>query len=292
MQSVTFPIRPHHRRYRLHGRHLGSDPARPLVVMLHGTGGSAEFAAEETRWADLADEANFLVAFPDALPVDPTSPPSFLTNPKRWNDGSTRPGDPFHTEFDDVAFLQMVIDDALEHGPGDSQRVYLTGFSNGAAMAFRFAAERPEAIAAVAPLAGYCQVPPAAVVPPVPTLYIVGDEDRLIPLNGGPVRLPWGNRVAVRPTVDETLARWAKAIGCEPVPQLVSDTGGVRTERFAGPVEFTKVVVNGLGHHWPGGKAMFNPRIAGPPSDTLNGCRRVWEFFQKFPSPLGERGQG
>ena len=169
MQTVTFNWPTGPRRYLFHGSNPGRDPARPLVLMLHGTGGSAEFAAEETRWAAFADAHNFLVAFPDALPVDPNSPPSFLTNPKRWNDGSTRPGDPFHTDVDDVTFIQAVIDDAIEHGPADPKRVYLTGFSNGAAMAFRFAAERPTEIAAVAPVAGYCHVSPPLLVPPVVT---------------------------------------------------------------------------------------------------------------------------
>jgi polyhydroxybutyrate depolymerase len=253
--------------------------------MLHGTGGSAEFAAEETRWPTFADTHHLLVAFPDGLPLDPSRPPSFLTNPKRWNDGSTRPGDPFHTETDDVGFLSAVIRHAVQHTDADPHRVYLTGFSNGAAMSFRFAAERPTELAAVAPLAGYCHVSPVAVSPPVPTLYIVGDQDLLIPLHGGPARLPWGNRVVERPTVEATLAKWAAAIGCDPTPTVVGEANGVREERFAGPVELTKVVVSGLGHHWPGGKAMFNPRIAGPPSDVLNGCERVWAFFERHGGP-------
>lgn len=285
MESRTFDWPTGHRRYRLHGTHLGRGSPRSLVVMLHGTGGSAEFAADETRWAACADEHNFLVAFPDGLPVDPSLPPSFLTNPKRWNDGSTRPGDPFHSDVDDVSFIQAVIDDALEHGPGDLERVYLTGFSNGASMAFRFAAERPGEIAAVAPVAGYCHVAPASVNPLVPTLYVIGSEDRLLPLAGGPVRLPWGGRVVERPTIDGTLAKWATALGCEASPQVVKDADGVREERFAGPVEFTKLTVDGLGHHWPGGKGMFNPRIAGPTSDRLNGCERVWQFFARHSRP-------
>jgi polyhydroxybutyrate depolymerase len=284
MRTVLLPSAAGERRFLLHGERPGT--LRPLVVMLHGTGGSAEFAAEETGWAAFADDHNFLVAFPDGLPVDPTKPPSFLTNPKRWNDASTRPGDPFHTAVDDVAFLSDVIAHAIQHAGADPARVYLTGFSNGAAMCFRFAAERPGRLAAVAPLAGYCHVSPAAVVPPVPTLYVIGDSDLLLPLNGGPVRVPWGNRVVERPKIADALAKWARAIGCDPTPQLVNETDGVREERFAGPVEFTWVVVSGLGHHWPGGKALFNPRIAGPPSDQLHGCRRVWAFFVDGSRPF------
>ena len=42
------------------------------------------------------------------------------------------------------------------------------------------------------------------------------------------------------------------------------------------------MTVDGLGHHWPGGKGRLNPRIAGPPSDRVNGTELVWEFFKEI----------
>ena len=39
----------------------------PLVVMLHGAGGDAEFAAEETGWSKLADSEGFAVVYPEAV---------------------------------------------------------------------------------------------------------------------------------------------------------------------------------------------------------------------------------
>jgi polyhydroxybutyrate depolymerase len=132
--------------------------AVPLVVMLHGTGGSAAFAADETGWAAFAADRGFAVAFPDGLPVDPDAPPRFLSNPQRWNDGSSRPGDFPHADTDDVTFLADLIGELTIRRGIDPHRVYLTGFSNGAGMAFRFAAERGDLLAAVAPLAGYCHI--------------------------------------------------------------------------------------------------------------------------------------
>jgi polyhydroxybutyrate depolymerase len=253
----------------------------PIVLVLHGTGGSADFAADETGWADLAEERRFVVAFPEGLPHDPDSPPRFLSNPLRWNDGSTPPDDPLHTDTDDVAFLADVIRTQISRGVADPARVYLTGFSNGAGMAFRFAAERGDLLAAVAPVAGYCPVAVVEASAPVSTLYVVGDADLLIPYAGGPVRLPWGNRVVNRPAVPDTLAKWAGLIGCEPTPRVVSSHDGVVESVYPGLVDFRSVVVSGLGHHWPGGKGQFNPRIGGPPSNRLNANERLWAFFER-----------
>jgi polyhydroxybutyrate depolymerase len=286
MESIALTVGGVARRYLLH-RPPASPGPLPLVVMLHGTGGSAAFAADETGWANFADRERFLVAFPDGLPVKPTSPPSFLTNPQRWNDGSARPtdGDPLHTDADDVSFLDAVIDDAVSRG-ADRRRVYLCGFSNGAAMTFRYAAERGDRLAAIAPVAGYCHRP-GPLVRAVPTLYVVGDSDLLIPLGGGPVRVPWKRQPVVRPVLSDVLADWAEALGCEPTPRTVSANDGVTEMGYPGPVEFRAVVVEGLGHHWPGGKGQFNVRLAGPPSARLNGNERVWAFFSRCNAASG-----
>jgi polyhydroxybutyrate depolymerase len=277
----------------------------PLVVFLPGTGAMAEWADDETGWSRLAEREGFALAIPEGLPPDPDHPPTFLTNPPRWDDGSpgsaelgARNAEPNDLEpkaaspdssvprsalrvpsSHDVAFLTAVIDDATSRTGADPGRVFVSGFSNGAGMAFRLAAERADRMAAVAPVAGYCWVNPKP-ARPVPTLYVVGTTDPLVPLRGGEVRSPWQHRYVRRPPVADTLERWAKAIGCDPIPRTESDSGGVRVDTYPGPVPFRVVMVAGLGHHWPGGKGRLNPRIAGSPSDLVNGTELVWEFFK------------
>ncbi|MBN9122440.1 MAG: hypothetical protein J0I06_25405 [Planctomycetes bacterium] len=251
----------------------------PLVVFLTGTGGTAAWVDHETGWSKLAAREGFALAIPEALPPDSNAPPSFLANPPRWNDGSPSPFD--SPESDDVAFIASVIDDAVNRCDVDPRRVFVTGFSNGAGMTFRFTAERADRVAAIAPVAGHLWVSDPKPSRPVPTLYTLGTRDHLIPFHGGEVRLPWNNRLARRPPVAETLERWAAAIGCSPIPVNRTD-GTVRIDRYPGPVTFDTVTVDGLGHHWPGGRAQLNPRTAGPPSDAVNATEMIWEFFRQF----------
>ena len=267
-------------------------PAPPLVVFLHGTGGTAEWADDEAGWSALAGREGFALALPEGLPPHPDQPPKFLTNPRRWNDGrgvrnpepGTRSDDtpdvlPPSTA-DDVAFLGAVIDDAVGRAKADPRRVYLSGFSNGAGMAFRAATGLADKLAAVAPVAGYNRVPegerPSR---PVPTLFAIGTADPLVPPRGGEVRNPWEHRLVRRSPVAAGLDRWAGLIGCRTPPEVVAERDGVREEVYPGPVPFRVVTIEGLGHHWPGGKGRLNHRLAGPPSDRWDATARVWEWF-------------
>ena len=112
----------------------------PVVVMLHGGGGTSRAAATETGWGAKADEAGFLAVFPDAMSRDPSEPSSFAKNPQLWNDGSDRfyPG---QKAPDDVAFLNAMLDELLAKYAVDARRIFLTGFSNGSSMSFRAGAE-------------------------------------------------------------------------------------------------------------------------------------------------------
>jgi polyhydroxybutyrate depolymerase len=91
----------------------------------------------------------------------------------------------------------------------------------------------------------------------VPTLYMIGTRDPLIPVEGGVVKTPWAQGQQRRP-VREMLARWD------------ADNG----------LPTTAVFIDDLGHHWPGGRAGLNRRIAGPSSDAVDATAAVWDFFR------------
>ncbi len=275
------------RRFLMHRPAGRGDMAPiPVVIVLHGTGATAAWTLGDTRWAEKSDREGFVVVLPDGLRPDMTKPPHFVDNPQIWNDGSPKLV-PHEPESDDVGFLDAVLETTAEEVALDPRRIFVTGFSNGAGMAFRLAVERSRRYAAVAPVAGHCWLPTPRPERPTPTLLLTGGDDPLCPVAGGEIRTPWEDRPVHRPPLEQTLRRWAAGLGYPPGPPLEREENGVRTFAFRGcdGVEFTAHVIRGLGHHWPGGRGQFNPRMAGRPCDRLAANDVIWEFFKRHPLP-------
>jgi polyhydroxybutyrate depolymerase len=259
----------------------GSNMAHPaaLVVVLHGSGEDGQVPLDRNGWAAAAENRGFIVAAPDALPAQPDRPPVFLTNPRLWNSGQPRP-DIAGAAADDVQFFDALLADVSNRVTVDQQRVYVAGHSGGGSMAFRLAAERAPRIAAIAVVAGFwwLDAPQPAVA--VPTLYIVGTTDLLVPLEGGTQGVLWLRRAT--PPVLENLAQWASALGCGSTPTVVSDTANVRTLEYggcAGGVLFRALFIAGQGHVWPGGTPYLPEWITGPATDELDATDTCCTFF-------------
>lgn len=263
----------------------------PVVVMLHGGGGTSQAAATETGWGAKADEAGFLAVFPDALLPDPAKASHFLRNPPLWNDGSGR----FYSGQnapDDVGFINALLNDLLALFSVDSRRIFVTGFSNGASMAFHLGAVLSKRIAAIAPVAGASWLESLHLERALPVFYITGTADPLNPLEGGVPRLATGRSDQVRgqpkPPVRDSIRRWAHALGCPATPRDTVESNGVRTEIY-GPgrngAEVVYTTVEGMGHTWAGGKSLLPEFMVGKSSDKMHATDAIWAFFQKHPMP-------
>ena len=178
-------------------------------------------------------------------------------------------------------FIDALLDELPRRFPVDPTRIYVTGFSNGAGMAFRLGAELSERFAALAPVAGHCWVAQPRPVVPLPTLYLVGAQDPLIPLEGGEVLSPWSNLPTYKPPVRETLEKWANALGCAVQEVTRSEQNGVQRLHYesATGVELTAYLIAGLGHHWPGGGGQLSRRLAGTPSARVQANDLIADFF-------------
>jgi polyhydroxybutyrate depolymerase len=281
-QTFTIKAGGLERHYLLHlPPNYDKSHALPLVVMLHGGGGKSETTVRETGWSAKADKAGFIVAYPDATPPDRTKPGKFRGNPQTWNDGSGRfPSQ--NAGIDDVAFLRAMLDDIAGHFAVDPKRIYFTGFSNGASMTFYVGAKLSDRVAAIAPVAGAWWPEELNLKRGVPMCYITGIDDPLNPLKGGPLKFGLGGKD--KPPVQESIDKWVKAIGAPAKPESVSETNGVHILRY-GPgrdgavVQF--ITVEGLGHVWAGGENLLPEFLVGKPTDKLNACDVIWDFFSK-----------
>jgi polyhydroxybutyrate depolymerase len=272
------------RRYLLHvpPSYQARNPA-PVVVMLHGGGGTADGARRETGWDEEADQEGFLSVFPQGLPPLPDRPSSFLLNPPKWNDGANR--SPAAREEDDTAYIRAVLDDLAKKANIDPNRIYVTGFSNGASMTFRLGVELNDRLAAIAPVSGHLFLNDIRLGYPLPLLFVIGTEDPLNPLAGGQVKTPWGRTEQKEPALNSVTA-WVEAVGAIEQPHVFLDADGVMGVLF-GPGREDAVVVyytiEGAGHTWPGGLSLLPETMVGKRTDKLNATDVIWEFFKSHP---------
>jgi polyhydroxybutyrate depolymerase len=264
----------------------------PVVIMLHGGGGTSKSAIRATGWIEKADKEGFLAVFPNAIPRYPTRPSSFARNPQLWNDGSNR----FYKgqkAVDDIGFITTMLDEISERFIVDERRIFVTGFSNGASMSFLVGAKLSNRVAAIAPVAGANWLDTVVLKRPMPLLYITGNSDPLNPIEGGVPKLAIGAgdkvRAKPKPPVRKSIAKWAQALDCPVTPSSVSEVQGVRTKTYGpghGGARVVYIVVDGLGHAWPGGKSLLPEFIVGKQSDKIKATDIIWEFFKTHSLPI------
>lgn len=260
---------------RLEGREAS------LVIALHGYGGDGRNVLEQGRWIRKADAEGFIVVAPEGVPERDDRPASFARNRRSWNSGPGTGSPAEHRAIDDVGFIRAVIEEVQRAHRVDARRIFVTGFSNGAAMAFRVAAELSDLIAAVAPVANGLLVPEQLLQQPVSLLLIWGEDDPLNPIAGGVVERR-GQKLT-RPSAEASWRRWAELIGCAGSATTDRSIPEVTARRFtgcAGGSSASLVTIAGLGHQWPGGR-IYLRLVSGPGSDALNATDAIWSFFER-----------
>ena len=232
------------RPYRLHvPTQLPSGP-RPLVVLLHGgTQDSAAFA-QATGFDAFADAHGFLALYPEQITA---------ANPMRyWNwfnraDQQRDAGEP-------SILVGLVEQVAAEH-PIDRDRVYVAGFSAGAAMASVLGAVYPDVFAGIGVHSGLAhgaagdmvsafsamgRAPLVPAVDHIPAIIIHGDADPTVHVsNAGSVLEQFAPVGATRRTVAEQVnGRHIQRTILETDRRTVSEC----------------IVISGAGHTWSGGR--------------------------------------
>lgn len=255
----------------------------PLVVVLHGFGGDGANVLSQGRWVEKADAEGFLVVAPEGLPEDPDRPARFFGNRRSWNAGPAT-GSPAEARgTDDVGFIAAVIAQVRREQRVDPRRIYVTGFSNGAGMAFRVGAELSDVVAAIAPVANGLLVPVATLRQPVSLMLVWGRDDPLNPIGGGVVSRD--GRPFTRPSAEASWRRWSALLHCRDMASFDRPVRSVmrRVARgCASGSEAVLVEIDDLGHQWPGGRVVLR-LVAGRGSDVFDATAAIWEFFRSHP---------
>ena len=203
--------------------------ALPLVLELHGSGGTAAGQSRTSGFDEVAAREGFAVA-------------SLQADGGRWN-VPIRDGRP-----DDVAYVSDVIDDVAARLCTDGTRVYATGFSGGGRMSSLLGCRLNNRIAAIAPVSALRWPAPCS-GRPLPILTFHGLADRQNPYDGKAA----GRGDEWVESVPEALAGWAAYNGCGSNVMLDDPDGPLSTMRYGGcrdDVELRLIRIDGLGHRW------------------------------------------
>jgi polyhydroxybutyrate depolymerase len=253
----------------------------PLVVVIHGAFDTAAGMEKFTGFSDLADKENFIVMYPNGMGIF-----GFL---QHWNAGHCC-GKAASDKVDDVGFVAAAIEDVRARLKIDPERIYMVGFSNGGMLAYRFAAERGDLLAAVAPLAASIggrpsdQEPEWRIPDPVQPLSVIsihGLADDDIPYEGGVSLHRGGTRTYW--SVEKSIGFWVSHNGCNPrAAESYLDNGRVHIKSWGvcrSDTEVALYLLENWGHVWPG--KYFTADLAeDDPLKNFDAAEIIWGFFK------------
>jgi polyhydroxybutyrate depolymerase len=221
----------------------------PLVVALHASGGyPATFEAGSGLDA-VAKQHGFVVAYLGS--PEPTSPAWRLVDMSR-----------------NLAYVSSEIKSLTMSENIDPKRVYVTGFSAGASMAYFVGCQLSSQVDGIAPVSGAMEfTDPCHISHPVSELEVIGTSDA-IPINGSALLL----------SDVQMAALWRRLDGCvsqssTTVTGPVSEYTWNRCNEGSGVKLF---VIQGGTHQWPGPGA-------GGTDARFSAAQAVWAFFEAHP---------
>lgn len=249
--------------------------SKPMVIGLHGTGGSGSQFETDYGFSVNANAENYIAVYPDGVKKE-----AGRLKIRTWNAGACCDY-AMHTNVNDVKFINTLIDELSARFQVNRKRVYIAGMSNGAMMAYRLAVELPQKIAAIASVSGSMVVEKnASQQGLVPVLHIHSVIDTKVPFNGGK-----GIQDYHFPPAMDGLHYWARRNGCDTVADLQQYNGyELHTWQSAtGDALVQCYITQDGGHSWPGSEAQR--RLGDPSSTAIDANDVIWKFFNHFTLP-------
>lgn len=292
----------------------------PVVFMFHGTSGDGELFWDISAWREKALREGFLAVYPSALKHcysqdndhDPATPPEINLFTK-WADGqlgsSERPlcGPQQIAALsatqrqglslklaDDIGFARALVAELRLNFPHtDPKRLFVTGFSNGAAMVGRLAAQMADVFAAArcgssaVATQGASQT---AASRPIPLMHSIGDEDeeqkgRFGFPNGSIPLTEWLMQDPLNPAYPNGVVlpflavlrradRYTWSSGVVSGQQTSTFTYTTPLQPGGGAGHFSTTIIRGATHEYPNGRN--HPVIM---------ANELWPFFGRHPLP-------
>jgi polyhydroxybutyrate depolymerase len=184
---------------------LAPGTRRPVVIFLHGLGGSGADTLADPAIRAWAEQGRIFLVAPDGT-LD-------RQGRRFWNAGGAccnfdrRP-------VDDLARLETLIDYWRQRPDIDPARVYVVGFSNGGFMAHRLACWMDDRLAAVVSVAGAGRMrdEACAVSTSLAIVEAHGDADPIVRYEGG--RVFDSRELDPHPSAPDTIRDWAARLDC------------------------------------------------------------------------------
>ena len=257
---VTVGSEDRNTQLRMPGGHDYSKPL-PLVVALHGYGGSGQGNANYMHLFDSIHENEHLLLYPDGT--------QNFFGTRYWN--ATNACCQFFGNTDDVRYLINLIDEAIQNYGADPDGVVITGLSNGGFMSHRMACDAGYLIRSIVALNGvtwddFSQCDDTG-SPDI--LHVHSTEDSVIWYDGG------STTSGSYPSSNRTVQSWATRSGCDDnwtylgARDINWDDGLVETDEF----EFMNCDSGNRVAHW-----RINEGSHVPPLNNLGWANQILEW--------------
>tara|TARA_A100001035_G_C27720424_1_gene471629 strand:- start:119 stop:1057 length:939 start_codon:yes stop_codon:yes gene_type:complete len=232
----------------------------PVIIQFHGGSGSSNEAYyREGNLNGVADSEGILMIYPQAE----------INTGSVWNTLHSDEGN--KVSADDFGFIEAIIDLLSEDNRIDTSRIYVAGYSNGAAMAYQIACHLNDRIAGFVVHSGNFPLEevinneyPCDITGETPGLIFNGTADMTRPLEGIPTYA-----VSVR----DGAQWWADQNNS--VSKTTSQDGNIERTIYVSEAgtEVQLFIIEGGGHDW------FNFTIDGMSLDAF-----TWDFFSTSSS--------
>lgn len=222
--------------------HVPANPPvanRPLLLIYHGKGDTAQKTESQTDFASVADQTGEVVAFLQGYGDS-------------WNEqaGTSTPAARAHVN--DVAYTTAVIARLERLVAFDRKRIVAVGFSNGALMVEDLGCKVAGELAMIVPVEGELAAstsPTCHPARPIAVYEVHGTADTAVYYNGGPI-LGRGTVVLSAP---KSIARWAHLDHCGATPRTTHPSASIKLTTYAGCRNHVTVVLQtiiGGVHQW------------------------------------------